>query len=59
MRDMAIEVGRALCAGALQSGLSGLRCYADGFLLSLGWLAGALLLVAVVIAGKALRGRGT
>jgi hypothetical protein len=57
MRDTAVEVGRAVCDGALRLGLSSLRCYEDAFLISLAWMAGALLLAAAVMAGKGLRSR--
>ena len=58
MRNTAIEVGRAVCEGALQFGFSSLRCYEDAFLLSLAWMAGAMLLAAAVMAGRGLHGRG-
>ena len=57
MRDTAVEVGRALCDGALRLGFSSLRCYEDAFLISLAWMAGALLLAAAVMAVKGLRSR--
>jgi hypothetical protein len=57
MRDTAVEVGRAVCDGALRLGFSSLRCYEDAFLISLAWMAGALLLAAAVMAGKGLRSR--
>jgi hypothetical protein len=55
MRDIAIEVGRALCDNAAQLGIGGLRCYEETFLQSLGWTAAALLLVAFAMASKGLR----
>ena len=54
VRDTAFEVGRRICEGALRVGFSGLNCYDHAFLASLGWMAGAMLLAAAVVASRKL-----
>lgn len=56
MRDTAIELGRVMCDGALRIGVSSLRCYDDAFLISLAWMAGAMVLAVALMATRGLRG---
>jgi hypothetical protein len=57
MSGIVVGAGGVLCE-ALQVGLPALRCYDEGFLLGLGWMAAALLLVALAAASKGLQRAG-